>query len=383
MTYEKSGERKRFGEILKTVVDIEESTMIKLVVLDIDGVITDGSVIIDTQGNEQKKINLKDVDAIFELHRQGYKIAAITGEDTPIVTYFQKRFPWDYFYKNNKHKRETMQEIAESEHITLQEICYVGDGKYDIEPLIYAGLGLCPRDAIDWVKEAADIILQNDGGQGCLWELVQILREQNEEDIPENYFYKRLAEHESIFKLMASDQKLMGDVMKLSDDICGVMQKHRQLFLCGNGGSAADAQHIAAEFVSRFFKERRGLPAEALSTNTSILTAIGNDYSYERVFSRQIEAKGQEGDILIGISTSGKSKNVLEALRYAHAHGIKTVMLMGDYTNLELADFCDYVIKVPSKITPRIQEAHIFIGHTMAEYVEHRLFGIGEIDTEV
>lgn len=357
--------------------------MIKLVVLDIDGVITDGSVIIDTQGNEQKKINLKDVDAIFELHRQGYKLAAITGEDTPIVEYFKNRFPWAYFYKKNKQKKAAMDEIAECEHITPQEICYVGDGKYDVDPLLYAGLGICPRDAIDRVKDASDIILQNGGGQGCLWELVQILREQNDTEIPENYFYKRLTEHESIFKLMASDQKLMGDVMKLSDDICGVMQKHGQLFLCGNGGSAADAQHIAAEFVSRFFKERRGLAAEALSTNTSIMTAIGNDYSYERVFARQIEAKGKTGDILIGISTSGKSKNVREALHYAYENGIKTAMLMGEYENSELTDFCDYVIKVPSKITPRIQEAHIFIGHTMAEYVENKLFGAGETDIEV
>lgn len=357
--------------------------MIKLVVLDIDGVITDGSVIIDMQGNEQKKVNLKDIDAIFELHREGYRLAAITGEDTSIVEYFKNRFPWDYFYKNNKQKKAAMDEMAECEHITLQEICYVGDGKYDVEPLLYAGLGICPRDAIDRVKDASDIILQNGGGQGCLWELVQILREQNDTELPENYFYKRLAEHESIFKLMASDQKLMGDVMKLSDDICGVMQKHGQLFLCGNGGSAADAQHIAAEFVSRFFKERRGLPAEALSTNTSIMTAIGNDYSYERVFARQVEAKGKPGDILIGISTSGKSKNVREALRYAHKNGIKTVMLMGEYENPELTDFCDYVVKVPSKITPRIQEAHIFIGHTMAEFVENKLFGAGETDTEV
>lgn len=355
--------------------------MIKLVVLDIDGVITDGTVIVDMQGNEQKKINLKDIDAIFELHKEGYKLAAITGENTPIVEYFKKRFPWDYFYQNNKRKKEAMDEIAALEHITIQDICYVGDGNYDVDPLLYAGLGVCPRDAIDRAKEAADIIFQNSGGQGCLWELVQILREQNDVEIPENYFYKRLAEHESIFKLMASDQKLMGDVMKISDNICEIMQKTGQLFLCGNGGSAADAQHIAAEFVSRFFKERKGLPAEALSTNTSILTAIGNDYSYERVFARQVEAKGKAGDILIGISTSGKSKNVLEALRYAHKNGITTVMLMGDYTNLELEDFCDYVLKVPSKITPRIQEAHIFIGHTMAEYVEHKLFGEGERNT--
>lgn len=357
--------------------------MIKLVVLDIDGIITDGTVIVDMQGNEQKKINLKDIDAIYELHQEGYKIAAITGENTSIVDYFERRFPWDYFYRNNKNKRVTIEEIARAEQVSMQEICYVGDGKYDVEPLEAAGLGLCPADAIDRAKAAADIILQNSGGQGCLWELIKILKEQNDIAIPQNYFYQRLEEHKTVFKTMASDQKLMGDVMKLADDIVKMMKQGGQLLLCGNGGSAADAQHIAAEFVSRFFKERRGLPAEALSTNTSVLTAIGNDYSYERVFARQVEAKGRTGDILIGISTSGKSKNVLEALRYAHKNDMKTVMLMGDYTNLELTDICDYIIKVPSKITPRIQEAHIFIGHTMAEYVEKQLFGVGETDTEV
>ena len=357
--------------------------MIKLIVLDIDGVITDGSVIVDMRGNEQKKINLKDIDAIYELHNQGYKLAAITGENTSIVDYFKKRFPWNYFYQNNKKKLATIEEIAGKEHISMQEICYVGDGKYDVEPLEAAGLGLCPADAIDRAKAAADIILQNPGGQGCLWELIKIIKEQNEEIVPQNYFYKRLAEHENIFKVMASDQRLMGDVMKIAADLVSIMRNGGQLFLCGNGGSAADAQHIAAEFVSRFFKERKGLPAEALSTNTSILTAIGNDYSYERVFARQLEAKAKDGDFVIGISTSGKSKNVVEALHYAHKNNLTTVMFMGDYTNLDLDDICDYIIKVPSKMTPRIQEAHIFIGHTIAEYVEYQLFGEGENETEV
>lgn len=347
--------------------------MIKIVVLDIDGVITDGSVIVDMQGKEQKKLNLKDIDAIYELHNEGYKLAAITGENTSIVDYFKQRFPWDYFFQNNKTKKATLQEIAHMEQVAMEEVCYVGDGKYDVESLETAGLGICPADAIDRAKQAADIILQNSGGQGCLWELIAILRERNEQDIPENYFCRRLSEHEKVFKMIASDQKLMGTVMLVADDIVDLMKHGGQLLLCGNGGSAADAQHIAAEFVSRFFKERKGLPAEALSTNTSILTAIGNDYSYERVFARQVEARGKTGDILIGISTSGKSKNVLEALRYAHSNGMHTVMLMGDYTNFELQDICDYVIKVPSKITPRIQEAHIFIGHTIAEYVENKM----------
>lgn len=354
--------------------------MIELVVLDIDGVITDGSVIIDSSGHEQKQINLKDIDAIFELHRRGFKLAAITGEDTEIVDYFEKRFPWEYFYRGNKTKKETMQQIEMGTGIKRENICYVGDGKYDVEPLTYAGLGLCPANAIDKAKHAADIILQNDGGKGCLWEMISILEQYNDDACPQNYFYKRLEEHENIFKKMASDQELTSTVMSIAENIQQIFQRDGRVFLCGNGGSAADAQHIATEFISRYYKERPAMNAEALTVNTSTLTAVGNDYSYERVFARQLEAKARPGDMLIGISTSGRSKNVLEAMRYAKKNGIKTVMLMGEHEAPELQDICDRVIKVPSKITPRIQEAHIFIGHTIAEYVEYRMFGAEEND---
>ena len=348
--------------------------MIELIVFDIDGVITDGSVIIDSNGHEQKQINLKDIDAIFELHRRGYKLAAITGEDTEIVNYFEKRFPWEYFYRGNKTKKETMQQIEAGTGVRRENICYIGDGKYDVEPLMYAGLGLCPANAIDKAKNAADIILQNDGGKGCIWEIISILEKYNDEDCAHNYFFRRLEEHTQIFKKLASDQHLTNQVMEIGDKIIEIFKNNGGLYLCGNGGSAADAQHIATEFISRFYKERPGLNAEALSVNTSTLTAIGNDYSFERVFARQLEAKANAGDMVIGISTSGTSKNVLEALRYADEHDITTVLLMGAHENPELDDVADYVIKVPALITPRIQEAHIFIGHVIAEYVEHKMF---------
>lgn len=349
--------------------------MIELIVLDIDGVITDGTVIIDSHGHEQKQVNLKDIDAIFELHRRGYKLAAITGEDTEIVGYFEGRFPWEFFFRGNKTKKETIQQIEQGTSISRERICYVGDGKYDVEPLMYAGLGLCPANAIDRAKHAADMVLQNDGGKGCLWELISILEKYDNETSPHNYFYQRLEEHENIFKKMATDQGLMDAVMGIAGEILELLSKGRQVFLCGNGGSAADAQHIATEFISRFYRERPAMNAEALTVNTSTLTAIGNDYSFERVFARQLEAKAKPGDMVIGISTSGRSKNVLEALRYARKNGIVTVMLMGDHEVPELDGLCEYIVKVPSKITPRVQEAHIFIGHSIAEYVEHKMFG--------
>ena len=347
---------------------------IELIVFDIDGVITDGSMIIDSNGVELKKVNLKDVDAIFELRNRGFKLAAITGEDTDIVNYFEKRFPWEYFYRGSKTKRDAMQQIEGSTGISREHICYVGDGKYDVEPLKYAGLGVCPANAIDKAKSASDMILQNDGGKGCIWELLNILEDYNAGNTASNYFYRRLEEHNNIFKKIATDRDLISTVMSVGDKIIGAFHKGGRLFLCGNGGSAADAQHIATEFVSRFYKERPGLNAEALTVNTSTLTAVGNDYSFERVFARQLEAKAKAGDIIIGISTSGRSKNVLEALRYAKDNNITTVLLTGSYDIPDRDIMCDHIIRVPAKITPRIQEAHIFIGHVIAEYVEWKMF---------
>lgn len=348
--------------------------MIKLIIFDIDGVITDGSIIVNQDGVEQKKINLKDIDAIYELKSRGFIIAALTGEESPIVTYFEKRFPWDYFYKGKKNKVEIIKEIEEECKFNLNEICYIGDGKYDVKPLEFVGLGICPADAIDKAKNASNIILQNKGGQGCLWEIINIVENYNNKDVPQNYFYKRVEEHSNIFKLMSSDIELINCVMRIGDEIITVLRNKGQVFLCGNGGSAADAQHIATEFVSRFYKERKALNAEALTVNTSTLTAISNDYSYERVFVRQLEAKAKKGDILIGISTSGRSKNVVEALRFAKKEGLITVMFMGDYNRSQLVDIVDYTVVIPSNITPRIQEAHIFIGHLIAEYVEYNIF---------
>ncbi len=145
-----------------------------------------------------------------------------------------------------------------------------------------------------------------------------------------------------------------------------------KLLLFGNGGSAADSQHMAAELVGRFKKERVGLPAIALTTNTSSLTAIANDYSYESVFSRQIEALGKAGDVAVGISTSGDSKNVTEAARKAKRMGLKFIALTGGSGGV-LAGLSDLAIVVPSKDTPRIQECHLLIIHILCELVENGL----------
>ena len=170
------------------------------------------------------------------------------------------------------------------------------------------------------------------------------------------------------------------ELMHLIQEVCiktiEVYRSANKTLIAGNGGSAADAQHIAGEFVSKFYFDRPGLASLALTTDTSIITAIGNDYGYEKLFSRQVQANGVKGDMFIGISTSGNSANVVEALKECKEKGIITVGLTGA-SGGKMAELCDYCIKVPSNETPRIQEAHILIGHIICAVVEEAIFGKG------
>jgi len=172
------------------------------------------------------------------------------------------------------------------------------------------------------------------------------------------------------------NQDLMALLKEVSMVTIESYKRGNKTLIAGNGGSAADAQHIAGEFVSRFYFDRPGLASLALTTDTSILTAIGNDYGYEKLFSRQIQANGVKGDIFIGISTSGNSKNILEALKESKEKGIITVGLTGQNGG-QMRDLCDYCLCVPSNETPRIQESHILIGHIICAVVEEALFGKG------
>ncbi len=176
--------------------------------------------------------------------------------------------------------------------------------------------------------------------------------------------------------LVLADEMLLREVEEAGIACVESLRLGGKILLCGNGGSAADSQHIAAELVSRLNYDRPGLAAVALTTDTSALTAIGNDYGYERVFARQIEALGREGDVLIAISTSGNSANVLEALKTARERKIFAVGLTGK-SGGKMAALCDLALKMPSAHTPNIQECHIMIGHIVCQIIEDSLFGEG------
>lgn len=174
-------------------------------------------------------------------------------------------------------------------------------------------------------------------------------------------------------KRVLENKELLQCVKDVSDECIAAFKADGKVLFCGNGGSAADAQHLAAEFSGRFYYDRDPLFSEALHVNTSYLTAVANDYSYDDIYARLIKAKGRKGDVLIGISTSGNSENIVRALIMANQQGMITVGFTGE-TGGKMKDHCKYLLNVPSKDTPRVQEVHILLGHIICELVETALF---------
>ncbi len=178
----------------------------------------------------------------------------------------------------------------------------------------------------------------------------------------------------SVKQQLLEDEKIISTLTDCVTVIVDAFTKGNKVLFCGNGGSAADAQHLAAEFSGRFYIDRDALPAEALHCNTSYLTAVGNDYSYDVIYSRIIKGIGNKGDILIGLSTSGNSANVVKAFEMAKQKEMITIGFTG-FTGGAMKEISDYLLNVPSTDTPRIQESHILLGHIICELVEARLFG--------
>jgi len=172
---------------------------------------------------------------------------------------------------------------------------------------------------------------------------------------------------------LLSDTLLLDTVQAVTDCITEAFRRGRRIYFCGNGGSAADAQHLAAEFSGRFYLDRKALPAEALHCNTSYLTAVANDYSYDTIYARLIDGLGQEGDVLVGLSTSGNSANIVKAFETARSKGLVTIAFTGQTGGL-LKAHSNFLLNVPSTDTPRIQEAHMLLGHIICQLVEAAYF---------
>jgi D-sedoheptulose 7-phosphate isomerase len=188
-----------------------------------------------------------------------------------------------------------------------------------------------------------------------------------------NFIQSKLMDSIKLKTKLLDDTNILNNISNLVNDIIYSYQNGGKVLWCGNGGSAADAQHLAAELSGRFYYDRPPLFSEALHVNTSYTTAVANDYSYDVIYSRLVTAMCKKGDVLIGLSTSGNSKNVLEALKVANQMGVITAAFTGE-TGGAMKSECKYLVNIPSKDTPRIQECHMILGHTICELVEMNLF---------
>lgn len=187
----------------------------------------------------------------------------------------------------------------------------------------------------------------------------------------------RLGAHLDTMARIRQDVDLIAAIARGIDLMTACFRNGGRVYFCGNGGSAADAQHLAAEFSGRFYFDRPVLPADALHCNTSYLTAVGNDYGYEQVFARLISGLGRKGDILVGLSTSGNSANILRAFEVCREKGVTTIAMTGA-SGGRMKELADLLINIPATDTPRIQEAHITVGHILCERVEDNIFGSGK-----
>lgn len=193
------------------------------------------------------------------------------------------------------------------------------------------------------------------------------------ENLMRNYIETQITETQRVMSAMLADETLLSKLEEAVQICITCLKNGGKLLFAGNGGSAADAQHMAGEFVSRFAFDRPGLPAIALTTDTSILTAIGNDYGYEKLFARQVQAHGNKGDVFIGYSTSGKSPNILLAFEEARSRGVLGIGLTGNHGG-PMRELCDCLLEVPSGETPKIQEGHFVLGHIICGLVEKAIF---------
>lgn len=372
---------------------------IELVVFDIDGVLTDGKIYVDENGKERKCLNLTDLDYINKIKYGGIKIAAITGENTEIVSVFQRRVAWDSFYSGIKNKASMLDKIAKDCQSDIDKMLYIGDGAYDVEPIAVAKIGVCPLNAVKDAKEAADYILGKNGGEGCIEELYHLIKSINCGTVFSKTEYEfDLQELLERYPLLDS---IKNDIVKSCAIMLDAYKNGKKLLVAGNGGSASDSEHIVGELMKSFKCRRpldkslsnkileidqsessygmvrsleRPLTAISLAGQEALATAFQNDVNADYGFAQQVLGYGRKGDVFLGITTSGNSRNVMNAAIVAKALGLKVIALTGRDGG-GIFKIADCTVIVPEKETYKIQELHLPIYHWWCAQLEHFFFG--------
>jgi D-sedoheptulose 7-phosphate isomerase len=350
------------------------SSDILILALDVDGVLTNGSVTLTPAGEESKNVAFRDLDALARARRAGLRIAVVTGEEGPLVMAIAGKAGAEFVLPGAKDKVSALEALSANAQVPLSRICFVGDADRDALAFPLVGLSMCPADGSRAARRTASRVLGACGGAGAVEEAVELLlADQEEGDLRPGFenTLRRIAED----SLRAHEKLIVESVPALAEVasvITRALKAGRRILFCGNGGSAADAQHMAAELVGRFALEREPFPALALTTDTSILTAVANDWDFKDVFARQVRAHARSGDVVVGISTSGKSHNVVRALEVAREVGAVTLAFTGRNGG-PVAQAADLCFKAPDTATPRVQELHLLAWHGVCEVVEAAL----------
>jgi D-sedoheptulose 7-phosphate isomerase len=349
-------------------------TGIRVLALDIDGVLTDGTAAAEAPVSDGKRFSFQDLDAVTQAKRAGLTIALVTGEDSPSVDWIARRFGGERVMRGVKDKLAALTALASELGVSLDAFCYVGDGDRDAPALSRVGLGLAPANGTPSAKAAVHRVLSHAGGAGAVAEAVTLLLQlqTDEARLPALKEAMQCLVVDSVDAHQRLLRQSLPTLARVALTIIDAIRRGHRILLFGNGGSAADAQHVAAELVGRFARDRDPWGAIALTTDTSILTAVSNDWEFGDVFARQVRALGRPGDVVVGISTSGRSPNVLRGLQAGRALGAVTVGFTGAEGGA-MHDYSDVCFCAPAESTPRIQELHLVAWHAVCEMVEVQL----------
>ncbi len=346
----------------------------RVLALDIDGVLTDGTAYQTDNNHEEKRYSFHDLDAVAKAQRSGFEVALVTGEDTPAVSGIARRFGVERVMRGAKDKVSALSELSANLNIPLVHFCYIGDSDRDAPAFSGVGLGLAPANATPEAKAAAHIVLSCSGGAGAVAEAVSLLAQlnQNGEASPLMESEMKRIVGDSIAVHQSMLEHSIPVLVQVAQTFIRAIRSGRKILFFGNGGSAAEAQHVAGELIGRFARESNPWPAMSLTTDTSVLTAIANDWEYSEVFARQVRGLAKPGDVVVGISTSGRSENVLRGLAEGRRFGATTVGFTGANGNA-MSDHSDICFLAPATETSRVQELSLLAWHSVCEVVEREL----------
>jgi D-sedoheptulose 7-phosphate isomerase len=349
-------------------------TDISLVVFDFDGVMTDNRVRVHQSGDEAVWCHRGDGLGIARLKEADYDVIVLSTETNPVVAARCRKLNIPAI-QSCDDKLTALQRLAVERNLNAGQIAYVGNDINDLACMEWVGWPIAVADALPSVRAVAKWVTRLPGGGGAVREVAdRLVGARLNSDPAIEWARQSVWQSLEVKQAIAGSDSLLRQIVRVARTMADVLGKGGKVFFFGNGGSAADAQHLAAELVGRFALERRALPGLALSVNSSAVTAIGNDYGYEQVFSRQIEGLARAGDMAIGITTSGNSPNVIRAMQSGSTIGLRTVGMTGARGG-QLRGVVEECLCVPSDLTPRIQEGHILIGHMLCEYAERAVFG--------